>query len=92
MKFNNYDVSPSKTVLANDHYVAINYDCSGLTPDANGVVVAGTLVDGVGVVLSDVVIADNPNGAVVVHGFISKSKLPEGPTDETAYKQITFLD
>ena len=42
---------------------------------------AGTLVENVGVVLNDVYINENPNGAVVVHGFVLKSKLASTPED-----------
>lgn len=92
MKFKTTNIGQPKNILANDHYVAINYDCSELTPDEKGVVKAGTIIDGVGVLLNDVYPDENPNGAVVVHGFISKAKLPVAPTDDKAFPQITFLD
>lgn len=90
MKFKTTNTGQSNTILANDHYVAVNYDCSELTAD-DGVVKAGTIVDGVGILLNDVYVDENPNGAVVVHGFIERDKLPEAPSDESAFPQITFL-
>lgn len=91
MKFKTTDIGQPSNILANDHYVAINYDCSELTADDDGVVKAGTIVDGVGVLLNDVYPDENPNGAVVIHGFIDRDKLPTAPTDESAFPQITFL-
>lgn len=91
MKSKTTNIGQPKNILANDHYVAVNYDCSKLTPDEEGVVKAGTIVDGVGVLLNDVYPNENPNGAVVVHGFIDRDKLPEAPSDESAFPQITFL-
>lgn len=99
MKYKKASFTPQKEILANDHFVAIPYDCSSLTADSDGVVKAGTMVPkndstAVGVLLYDVMPEDNPNGAVVIHGFVKKSKLPEQPSAEavTALKQITFLD
>lgn len=90
MKFKTTDIGQAKNILANDHYVAINYDCSELEAE-DGVVKAGTIVDGVGVLLNDVSVDENPNGAVVIHGFIDRDKLPKKPEDESAFPQITFL-
>lgn len=91
MKFKTTNIGQPSNILANDHYVAINYDCSELTADDDGVIAAGTTIDGVGVLLNDVYVDENPNGAVVIHGFIDRNKLPSAPTDESAFPQITFL-
>lgn len=91
MKFKTTNIGQPNTILANDHYVAVNYDCSELTADDEGVVKAGTIIDGVGILLNDVYVDENPNGAVVIHGFIERDKLPEAPSDESAFPQITFL-
>lgn len=91
MKFKTTDIGQPNTILANDHFVAVNYDCSKLTVDDDGVVKAGTIVDGVGVLLNDVYPDENPNGAVVIHGFIDRDKLPTAPEDESVFPQITFL-
>lgn len=91
MKFKTTDIGQPNTILANDHFVAVNYDCSKLTVDDDGVVKAGTIVDGVGVLLNDVYPDENPNGAVVVHGFVLKSKLASTPEDESKYPMIKFL-
>lgn len=53
----------------------------------------GSPVDAEGVLLSDVDVTHGPNaGAMVIHGFIKLSKLPEVPEAEAikALKQITF--
>ncbi|MCD8091040.1 MAG: hypothetical protein LUD81_10575 [Clostridiales bacterium] len=91
MKFKTTGVGADVNILANDHYVAVSYDCSDLTPDDEGIIVAGTIVDGVGILLSDVYPEENPNGTVVIHGFINRDKLPEAPADESAFPQLTFL-
>lgn len=91
MKFTSNSITTENNILANDHFVAISYDCSEVTA-TDGVVKAGTLVESVGgVVLDDVEIKKNPNGAVVVHGFVVKSKLPSAPSDESKYPMIKFL-
>ena len=97
MKYTNTAVAQSKEILANDHYVAIPYDCSKLTPGGDGIVPAGTIVPkndatAVGVLLYDVTPAENPNGAIVVHGFIKKSKLPAAPESTVALPLVQFVD
>lgn len=80
MKFTETSAAVSITILANDHYAAIPYDCSELSSLASdGVIKAGTVIPAndetaVGILLSDVLLKANPNGTVVVHGFIDKSK------------------
>lgn len=97
MKFTERSVPQGKMILANDHYVAIPYDCSTLSA-TDGVVRAGTIVPAndataIGVLLTDVVLAENPNGTIVIHGFIESTKLPVAPVEEaiTALKGITFM-
>lgn len=89
MKFKETKVVNTKEILYNDHYVAITYDCSALAAGSDGVIKAGTIVPAndstaFGVLLSDVVKAENPNGTVVVHGFIKQSVLPTAPTTAAA--------
>lgn len=109
MKYTTKSAAGGVNILANDHYVAIPYDCSDLTSLAtDGVIKEGTIVPAndktaIGVLLSPVVLAENPNGTVVIHGFIKTDKLPEEPSEDTtqestttigaktALKQITFL-
>lgn len=98
MKFTNTSVAGDKNILANDHYTAMPYDCSSVTANSDGVIPAGTLIPtndktAVGVLLNDVTKADNPNGAIVIHGFIKSSKLPAAPAAEakTALNMIKFL-
>ena len=97
MKFTSKSVAGSVNILANDHYVAIPYDCSAIE-GTNGVVKAGTIIPAndataIGVLLTDVVLGENPNGTIVIHGFIEKKKLPVAPATEaiTALKGITFM-
>lgn len=98
MKYSSKTIAADKFILANDHYVAIPYNCGSITA-ADGIIKAGTIVPAndataVGVLLSDVVKAEDPNGTIVIHGFVRKDKLPASPdsTAKTALAQITFLD
>jgi hypothetical protein len=98
MKFTTKEFPQGKNILANDHYVAIPYDCSALTSLAtNGVIPEGTIIPAnnataKGVLLNPVVLAENPNGTIVIHGFINKSKLPVAPADTVAIPQVVFMD
>ena len=98
MKFTNKTVTSGVNILANDHFVAIPYDCAALTALAtDGVIKAGTIIPAndataVGVLLNDVVLGENPNGAIVIHGFIKKSKLPAAPAETVAIAQVQFVD
>ena len=99
MQFNKTTVNSSVNILANDHFVAVPYDCSELTANANGVIPAGTIIPAndataKGILLRDVKKDENPNGALVIHGFIEKSKLPVAPESDvySALKGITFLN
>ena len=97
MKYTSKTFVNTKEILANDHYVAIPYDCSSLTSLAtDGVIPAGTIIPkndatAVGVLLSPVTLAENPNGTIVIHGFIKKSKLPVAPADTVAIPMIKFM-
>lgn len=98
MKFTETNVSTESVVLANDHYVATPYDCSEITANANGVIPAGTIIPAndataKGVLLHDVIKAENPIGTMIIHGFIKASALPAAA--ESAAKavlpQIAFM-
>lgn len=99
MKFTTKNVVSSVNILANDHYVTISYDCTALTSLAtDGVIKAGTIIPAndataVGVLLTDVVLGENPNGTIVIHGFIANAKLPVAvdETAKTALPQIKFM-
>lgn len=99
MKFTERQFISGKLVLANDHYVAIEYDCSELADLAvDGVIPAGTILPAndataQGVLLTDVFLDENPNGTMVIHGFIEREKLPAEATEEAeaAMKGIMFL-
>lgn len=97
MKFTQKTVTQGVNILANDHYVATEYDCSAIEA-TNGVIPAGTIIPAndataIGVLLNDVKPDENPNGAIVIHGFIMTGKLPVEPTTEakTALKAVTFM-
>lgn len=98
MKFTAKSVAQGKNILANDHFVAIPYDCTELTALAtDGVIPEGTIIPAndataVGVLLNPVVLAENPNGTIVIHGFIKKGKLPVAPADTVAIPTVVFLD
>lgn len=100
MKFTHKTVVQGVNILANDHYVAIPYDCTALSALAtDGVIKEGTIIPAndataIGVLLHPVVLNENPNGTIVVHGFIAKGKLPASPASAavTALKQIAFMD
>lgn len=97
MKFTQRTVPQGKMILKNDHYVAIPYDCSALTALAtDGVIPEGTIIPAndataVGVLLSPVVLAENPNGTIVIHGFIDTAKLPTAPADTVALPLVQFM-
>lgn len=99
MKFTTRSVVQGVNILANDHYVAIPYNCAELSALAvDGVIKEGTIIPAndataLGVLLNPVVLAENPNGTIVIHGFVEKSKLPAAPADEavTALKGVTFM-
>lgn len=97
MKFTQRTIPQGKMILKNDHYVAIPYDCSALESLAqDGVIPEGTLIPAndataVGVLLTPVILAENPNGTIVIHGFIDKSKLPAAPADTVVLPQIKFM-
>ena len=102
MKFSQSTVVAGKEILYNDHYAAIPYDCTSLTSLAtNNVIPAGTLIpsnDGnaIGVLLSDVDLTANPNGTVVIHGFIKQASLPTAPSSAAVTaligKGVQFID
>lgn len=98
MKFTSKSIAQGVNILANDHFVTTTYDCTALTALAtNGVIPAGTIVPkndatAKGVLLNPVVLAENPNGTIVIHGFIKKSKLPAEPANTVAIPQVVFVD
>ena len=99
MKFTEKSAGSQAVILANDHYVAVPYDCSNITANADGVIPAGTIIPAndataKGVLLHDVIKADNPNGTIVIHGFIEKTRLPAAPESGaySALKGITFVN
>ena len=84
-------------ILYNDHYVAKPYDCSAIEANAEGIIPAGTIIPAndataIGVLLSDVVKAENPNDTIVIHGFIKKAKLPAAPADTVKIPMVQFMD
>lgn len=99
MKFTEKSAAAQSVVLANDHYVAIPYDCSNITANASGVIPAGTIIPAndataLGILLHDVIKGDNPIGTIVIHGFIEKTRLPEAPESGaySALKGIIFMN
>lgn len=100
--------SPKQILAIPDHYVAIGFKHAQATPDEAGlatlvngryIVKAGTIYPAnddtaIGVVLNDYDVTDGDKQmAVVIHGFIQNSKLPEDPDDEAvaALPMIKFI-
>lgn len=100
MKYTNTNLASDNGVLYNAHYVAVPYDCTALSALAtNGVIPAGTVIPAndataFGVLLHDVTLVENPNGTVVVDGFINVDKLPAAPAAAAiaALPKITFMN
>lgn len=97
MKYTTNAVTPKVEILHNDHYVGMPYDCSAIAANDQGIIPAGTIVPkndatAIGVLLHDVVKAENPNGTIVIHGFIKKSKLPAQPASTVAIPMVKFMD
>ena len=96
MKFKTTAITQPTEILYNDHYVAIPYDCTEITANEDGVIPAGTIIPAndntaIGVLLSDVVKAENPNGTIVIHGFIKTAALPAEPTADETVEGVTTL-
>lgn len=96
MRFESTNITSTKEILFNDHYVAIPYDCSAIAANSDGIIKAGTMIPAndataIGVLLWDVDVNANPNGTVVIHGFIKSSVLPEQPADTVKLPQIKFM-
>lgn len=98
MKFKNTTHMQGKLILANDHYVAIPYNCAEIAATEGDVIKAGTIIPAndataIGVLLTDVHKGENPNGTIVIHGFIEAAKLPAAPAEaaKTALAQIKFM-
>lgn len=98
MKFTDVKIPADVGILYNSDYVAMPYDCTELSNLADdGVIKAGKLIPSndakaVGVLLHDVILADNPNGTVVIRGFIKTSALPEKPNDAVNIPLIKFME
>lgn len=100
MIYENKNIAADVGILYNDHYVALPYDCTDLAALAtDGTIPAGTLIPAndataFGVLLSPVVLAENPNGTVVVDGFINVDKIPTAPSAAAiaALTKITFMN
>lgn len=97
MKFKTVAATRTAEILANDHYVGIPYDCSAIAANDEGVIPAGTIIPAndataIGVLLNDVHKEDDPNGTIVIHGFVKKSKLPVAPASTVKIPQVQFMD
>lgn len=99
MKFENKNIAGTPEILANDHYAAdtISFtaatDISDSWKDGN-IIKAGAIVPkndatAKGVLLYDVDVSKNPNGAVITHGTVFSSKC-ETPSAEADLKLIIF--
>lgn len=96
MRFENTTITNTKEILYNDHFVAMPYDCSALSANAEGIIPAGTIVpandaSAIGVLLWDVKPERNPNGTIVIHGFVKKAALPAAPADTVDIPMVKFI-
>lgn len=82
MKFATTAVARGIEILANNHWAGVPHKFEA---DAK----AGDIVEGKGVCLYDVDADANPNGTVVVHGFINVAKLSKDQKPSSA--QIAAL-
>lgn len=99
MKFEKTNYDGTYNILHNDHFVAkpIVVDVSGgtvkagtpLSADGKAAVTSGTpaVSNAVGILLHDVPV-DNPNGALLIHGFVNtaKAQAHSGVTVDAATK------
>ena len=101
MKFSTNAVTRTAEILYNDHYVAIPFDCTkAAVHNDDGIIPAGTIMpdnndDAIGVLLHDVNMNENPNGTVVIHGFIKADKLPVAVTvnaAEAMFGRVVFMN
>lgn len=101
-KINVTKYSNTKEILKNDHFVSekvILTQDNATTVGNKKIVKAGTILPAnnataKGVVLYDVDVTNGDEaGALVIHGFIDKSKIPTQPEQAaiTALSQITFI-
>ncbi len=110
MKFSKSSITQPLEILKNDHYVGvpITLDFTAVSADTNGqkVVKAGTPIGASGVsdntetakgILLYDVYEENPNGTIVIHGFIdtAKAQTHSGVTVDdavkTALNMVKFL-
>lgn len=99
MRYTRHSITTGAMILANDHYTAKPYDCTGLSSLAtDGIIPAGTIIpsndsSAAGVLLSDVRLSENPNGTIVTHGFIHLDKLPTAPSEDarSALPMMQFI-
>lgn len=110
MKFTKTSITQPVEILKNDHYagVPITLNFTSVVADTNGqkVVKAGTPINAsgvadntataIGILLYDVY-EGNPNGTIVVHGFIDTAKAQKhsgvtiDATAKGALKQVAFI-
>lgn len=99
MKYTRHSAVTGNMILANDHYTARPCDCTGLTDLAtNGIIPAGAIIpsndsSAKGVLLNDVRLSENPNGTIVIHGFIRLDKIPTAPSEDakSALPMVQFV-
>lgn len=79
--------------LASPKYRAINHTFTADTKSGTPVEITDGLGNKhVGICLNDIVVADNPNGAVVVDGIVDASKLAEKTSSAEYYPAIIFIE
>lgn len=104
MKFELSTVTTGNIFLKNDHFVTKTITIvfgSGVTEIKSGTVIdedgnvmaSGNEAKACGLLFNDMT-PDNPNGAVVIHGFIDETKLPAAVADgaKEVMGGLTFFD
>lgn len=105
VQFNHQEFTSGKQILVfPDHYVCKAHtfkgdDAAAVTADGRKIIKAGTVypkndATAIGIVFNDVDVTNGDmNGAILIHGFVKTSALPEAPAEaaKTALKMIEFL-
>lgn len=83
-------------VFGNTPEILANNDWAGMPFTATADMKAGDIVEGKGVNLYNITVADNPNGTYIYRGTIDVRKLEEGQKPTTAqvaaFPQIIWLN
>ncbi len=97
MKYEKTSYTSPVNILANDHYVGMPYNLSSLGSLASsGVIKAGNVIPAndataIGILMHDVTLADNPNGTLIIHGFVDTTKATANSSVTVASTALAVL-